>query len=277
MRGWKSFVPWLTAIVILMLAIPIFRNYVKHRVEEKTFRLSPENTEHTNLALREGIQRITIPAGDHEIFAHWSEIDGQAPSLFILEGNGENISDWAEAQLLLRKMGYNTFIFDYAGFGSSTGKPTVNTLEQDAILAWKKFCSISHPERPRIAIGHSLGAAVLLSSVKAYDPLPDRLVLHAPFSSARDIAVHLGTASPYLARIIPDIWNNKSNIQKMTIPTCILHSKADEKTPWQMSRAIASHNHSATLIVLDNYQHNDLFNQPDSTLWKQIIQCGQTE
>jgi len=140
----------------------------------------------------------------------------------------------------LRDLGYNSFVFDYTGFGSSEGVPSVETLDDNAKDAWSKFCELSNETSSRIAFGHSLGSAVLLGSVNTYSSAPNNLIIHAPFSSAREIAVHLGTADRSWAWILPDMWNNTENIQDLpTTKICIVHSKSDEITPYRMSLKIS--------------------------------------
>ena len=71
-----------------------------------------------------------------------------------------------------------------------------------------------------------------------------------------------------------NVWNNKSNIKDISLPTCIIHSTSDEITPHSMSLEIAENNPSAKLLLLENYLHNGLFKKPSSTLWTQILDCN---
>lgn len=196
-----------------------------------------------------------------------------SPSILIFHGNGESLSDWVDTQILLNDMGYNSFVFDYTGFGSSKGKPSVDILNQNAIAAWTYFCQISNPDLERIAIGHSLGAAILLGSVSRFTPDPDKLIVHAPFSTAREIAVHFGTAQRSWVWMMPNVWNNIKSIKRLSnrIPIDVFHSKADQKIPYKMSEKIVSNNAPVKLHLMDDYGHNAVYENPTIGFWKKIL------
>jgi uncharacterized protein len=259
---------------ILLSAIYLSSVYIKAKVEEMTFELFEEDKEKIEFAKKESIQRIAFNSKGNTLYADWSNHSKSSPSVFILHGNGETLSDWVETQVFLKELGYNTFVFDYSGFGSSQGKPTVETLDEDAKNAWTKFCDLSGESSSRVAFGHSLGSAVLLGSVNTYPTIPDNLIIHAPFSSAREIAVHLGAADRSWAWILPDMWNNVENIQ--IIPTtniCIVHSKSDEITPYKMSVKISELNKDVNLLLLDGYNHNSLYESANRTFWNEVLNC----
>jgi fermentation-respiration switch protein FrsA (DUF1100 family) len=206
------------------------------------------------------------------MFAYWKENGKTSPSIIIYHGNGESLSDWVDTQILLNEMGYNSFVFDYTGFGSSKGKPSVDVLNQNAIAAWAYFCKISNSETPKIAIGHSLGAAILLGSIPLLTPSPDSLVLHAPFSTAREIAVHFGSAKKSWVWMMPDVWNNKRNIKKVRkISLSIIHSKSDKKIPFTMSKDISKCNPETNMLLLEEFEHNDIYENPKKVLWDHIL------
>ena len=264
------------ALVLGALVSSIYfgRLYIKHKVEEMTFELYDEDKELINLAAKEEIQRISFNSDGNIIYANWALNRESSPSIFILHGNGETLSNWVETQVFLRELGYNSFVFDYSGFGSSEGVPTVETLDNDAKNAWDKFCELSSESNSRIAFGHSLGSAVLLGSVNTYSSVPDNLIIHAPFSSAREIAIHLGTADKSWAWILPDMWNNVKNIQDLpTTNICIVHSKSDEITPHKMSEQISEQNKDAHLLLLDGHHHNSLYESPDVNFWNKVLNC----
>ena len=163
------------AFVVFVSLIHFIRQYIKRKVESSTIELNPELEEKTVMAQRKGILRLGIESGKHKLWANWLEDGKDSPSVIIYHGNGESLSDWVETQLLLRDLGFNSFVFDYTGFGSSKGKPSVDLLNQNAISAWNYFCQLSNLNSARIALGHSLGAAILLGSALHFKPRPDKI------------------------------------------------------------------------------------------------------
>ena len=263
-------------IVVFLSLLLLVRKYIKRKVESATIELNPEVEEKTLLAKKKGVIRLEIQSGKHKLWANWLENGKDFPSIIIFHGNGESLSDWVETQLLLLEIGFNSFVFDYTGFGSSAGKPSVDILNQNAISAWNYFCEISNVNASRIAVGHSLGAAILLGSVINFNPKPDRLIVHAPFSTAREIAVHFGSAKKSWIWMMPDIWNNKKIVKKISnhIPIDIFHSKADQKIPFTMSEKISSHNGSARLHLMEEFDHNAVYEDPKIEFWKKILRIG---
>ena len=258
---------------ILIGSVIIIRILIKKKVESATIELNPEVVAKTKLASKKGIQRLEIDAGKYKLFANWLENGTGSSSIIIYHGNGESLSDWVDTQILLNELGYNSFVFDYTGFGSSKGKPSVGILNENAVSAWKYFCDISNSDSPKIAVGHSLGAAVLLGSVSRFSPAPDKLIVHAPFSTAREIAVHFGSARKSWVWMMPDVWNNNKHLKRLSnrFPIDIFHSRADQKIPYTMSKKLAAHNKSVNLHLLEDCGHNDVYEDPKTGFWKKIL------
>ncbi|MCH2229201.1 MAG: alpha/beta hydrolase [Crocinitomicaceae bacterium] len=268
----KTIIRLIIIVGVLISAFYISRIYIKAKIEEMTFELFDEDQESIKLAKDSGIQRVSFDSNGNTLYANWSVKDESYPSIFIVHGNGETLSDYVLTQLFLAESGYNTFVFDFSGFGSSEGVPTVEKLDEDAKNAWSKFCELSSKSSQQIAFGHSLGCAILLSSVNTYSTVPDDIIIHAPFSSAKEIAVHIGNADESWAWILPDVWNNLENIQ--TIPTnniCVVHSVLDQVTPYKMSAEIAAQNKNSKLLLIDGYQHNSLYEPKKRKFWSEVL------
>lgn len=121
-------------------------------------------------------ERIKIELKGRTLHANWVSSDSKAPAFFILHGNGETLSDWRPLQDYLLNKGYSSFVFDYTGFGSSTGKPSVTGLNEDAIEVYKKFATLTINAKERIAFSHSLGGSILLETANKLKPLPNNIV-----------------------------------------------------------------------------------------------------
>ena len=270
------FLAIIIVVAILISTVFFIRNYIKRKVESGTIELNPEVEEKIKLADQKGIQRLEFNSGKHTLYGNWFENGKDSPSIIIFHGNGESLSDWVDTQLLLNELKYNSFVFDYTGFGSSKGKPTVGILNRNAIAAWQFFCNISNSDSHRIAIGHSLGAAILLGSVSRFTQIPQKLILHAPFSTAREIAVHFGSAKKSWVWMMPDVWNNSKSIKRLSnrIYIDIFHSRADQKIPYTMSEKLAPHNKSVNLHLLEKYGHNAVYEDPQIDFWKKILQLN---
>jgi len=242
------------------------------KMEQAIFKRSKLKGAHIEKAREKGVQSVAISSGEDELLGHWLEVKPDSPAVFICHGNEENVGDWLEAQLMLKYMGYSTFVFDYAGYGHSKGFPSVNNLNLNAHDAWCTFCKLTNKSTSRIALGHSIGGAVLLNCLRKQMFFPDRLVLHGTFTSVKKFIVHSGKVDKKWGWILPDIWNNKKNLMKiLAIPTKVVHSHNDEQVPYDMGKSLAYNRDDIEFKSIDAYAHNQLYLKPDTKLWEALL------
>ena len=109
--------------------------------------------------------------------------------LLHFHGNAQNLTTHFANFYSLPSVGYDYFIFDYRGYGSSQGKPTPEgtVLDGHAALRW---IHKEYPDKDIVVIGQSLGGAIAMRTVlDLKDEVPVRLlVLDSTFSSYRSAA-----------------------------------------------------------------------------------------
>ena len=261
---------YIILITISLLSIGfITRLSVIRKVEKELFETPLEDEEKQNKAYESGIVRHEFYSGSYKLVGHWLAHSSDAKSVFILHGNGEVASEWLQLQLFLKSKGYNSFVFDYAGFGDSQGTPSINVLRLNTMAAWNEFLALSSTD-DRIILSHSLGTAVLLDTVKLLNKPAKKLILHGAFSSARDLSVLFGHLPQKLSRIMPDIWNNVKAIKTLSdFEVKIVHSTGDNKIPYHMGQLLAKQLTSAEFISINSKNHNAIYQTPEE-VWKHI-------
>lgn len=193
-------------------------------------------------------------------------------AILIFHGNGESVSDWARVQALLHHAGLSSMVFDYSGFGNSTGEPSVVHLREDSVAAYRAFVRKLPAAQARYVIGHSLGNAVMLDVLPALQPKPTGVVVHAGFTSAREMAIQTGLAPPWLARFLPNLWDNEAAMAKNVPSTLVMHSDADQVIPQEMGvRLTAAAGPRAHFVRLHALQHDSLYQESTPQEWKPII------
>jgi len=122
-------------------------------------------------------EKVVLPISGSQVAGWWvPSHDPQAATLLYSHGNANNVGANAQNVVRFQKTGLNVFIYDYRGYGESTGGPPREKLAyEDAERAWT-YLVIDRRIRPaRIAIyGHSLGSAVaidLASKLLPYCPV----------------------------------------------------------------------------------------------------------
>ena len=194
-------------------------------------------------------------------------------AVFICHGTGETLSDWVYVQRLLRNEGITSFVFDYTGFGNSTGTPTAQALEADAIAAYKSFNALLPTHMRRTALGFSLGSGVLLAAFPRMQPPLDGIIVASAFSTARRAALRRRFFPGILAYLAPDtVWNNVAAIRKVNAPLRIVHSDADRAFPLSMARELArASGQPGSLVIQHGYAHNALYAKATAAQWQPLV------
>lgn len=117
-----------------------------------------------------------------------AQTDKPKGTVVQFHGNAENISTHFAILSFLPKAGYNYLIFDYPGYGLSSGKPSPESTVAAGVAA-VKFASEKWAG-PLIVYGHSLGGAIALRVVEESkkDIAIDRLVIDGSFDSYKRVA-----------------------------------------------------------------------------------------
>jgi len=189
-------------------------------------------------------------------------------ALLICHGIGETVDHWLGVQKLLAAQGVASFVFDYSGFGRSTGHIRSIQCEKDAIAAFKALSTLL-PDTPISMLGFSLGsgiAAAVLDSVS-----PRKLILCSSFTSFQAAARCAGLPG-LLGFLTPPIWNTDESVRQRSLPILVLHSENDRLFPVRMASSLASGRPDQTvLIVVPNHQHNDPFYRPQQEYWDHVV------
>ena len=92
--------------------------------------------------------------------------------VLLCHGNAGNIGDRVLHASLLSAAGYDVLLFDYRGYGRSTGTPSERGTYLDARAALGWMLGQPGIDRERVLyIGESLGGAVALELALAHPPL----------------------------------------------------------------------------------------------------------
>src|SRR6266849_881421 len=185
--------------------------------------------------------KVTLPLKGDQLAGWWvpSE-DPQARTLLYLHGNAGNVAANVDQVLRLRSTGLNVFIFDYRGYGDSTGgPPREKLLYEDAERAWKYLVAERNIPPANIAIyGHSLGGAVAIDLASKH-PEAGALITEGALTSIADVADRFSFAAYLPVRLIlTERFDSISKVGAIHLPTLILHGEADRMNPPLMARRL---------------------------------------
>jgi hypothetical protein len=207
-------------------------------------------------------EEVRFPAAGGVQLHGWL-VPGEAgkPLVVFFHGNAANISHRVGQIACLNGLGLSVFIFDYRGFGASTGRAlSEEDLYRDGRGALAFLAARGWPPRRLIYFGSSMGAAVALQM--ALEVPPAGVVLECPFTSLREVAWHMTPVTYALVGwwSIGPAFDNLDKIGSLTRPLLILHGDRDDKVPLEMSkRLFARAAGPKTLQVASGAGHSDLF------------------
>jgi hypothetical protein len=217
-----------------------------------------------------GVSRPAIASGGNSLDAvlvRPASVAEQA-SLLICHGIGETVQHWFAVQQLLAANGVASLVFDYSGYGRSTGSFSPAQAEQDSIAAFRSLQELTAP-LPVSVLGFSLGsgiAAAITPRVPA-----KTLLLCAAFTSLREAAVSIGIPR-WLAFGVPPIWNAEQALCGCSVPVLIVHGEEDRLFPARMAAELHTMCGTDTeLIMIPNLSHKEPYARPELSYWGLII------
>jgi fermentation-respiration switch protein FrsA (DUF1100 family) len=161
---------------------------------------------------------------------------GTTGTVLFFHGNAGNISHRIDYLSMFHRLGYQTFIFDYRGYGQSSGSPSESGTYIDAQAAWDYLVEERGIPPGSIALfGESLGGAV--AAWLAAREHPGLLVLASAFTSLPDMAAKIYPFSP--VRLLSRFnYNTLEYLGSVACPVFIAHSPQEEIVPFAHGRAL---------------------------------------
>ena len=189
-------------------------------------------------------------------------------AVLLCHGIGETVDHWFEVQKLLADDGVASLVFDYAGYGKSSGRIRWKQCEEDTIKAFDKLKALL-PKIPVSLLGFSLGsgiAAAVLDSIS-----PQKLILCSSFTSFQAATCSVGWPHG-LSFLAPPIWDTESSLRRCSLPVLILHCENDRLFPTPMASDLAaSCRTQAKLVIVSDQKHNDPFYRPQRRYWNHVV------
>lgn len=191
--------------------------------------------------------------------------DPRAPAILYYHGNGEIAADYDHIADMYTRMGVALLVMDYRGYGMSGGTPDATSLMHDAMPVFEAIDPIfeAHSLAParRYVMGRSLGSVPAIEiAAQAGDRL-DGLIIESGFSDTFGLLARLGglRASKDVSEE-RDGFGSGAKMERVTIPTLVLHGKNDLLIPPSDGREL--HQRCAAAIkrleLIPLAGHNDI-------------------
>ena len=206
---------------------------------ENVFVFQPLPWEDRNWAQLSGLplEEVWLPVDDAVTVFGWFVNAGPGkPVLLWCHGNAGNVSHRLENIWQLYQRGISVFIFDYRGYGRSTGTPSEAGLYQDALASYdylrqKRQISAEH----LILFGRSLGSAV--AGEVALQRSSAGLIVEGAFPSIQSMSDHhyMGLPAGWLMDVEFHLAQKVASLQ---VPILVMHGEIDSVVPLALGRQI---------------------------------------
>ncbi|MGF6924875.1 alpha-beta hydrolase superfamily lysophospholipase [Chitinophaga sp. W2I13] len=205
-------------------------------------------------------ERIITTADGTQLNGLLFKSRGDKGLIFYLHGNAGSLRSWGEAARVYTHLGYDVFMFDYRGYGKSSGK--IHSEQQfyaDAQTAYDSVKTV-YPESTIVILGYSMGTGT--AARLAADNHPRQLILQAPYFSMKDMARYYYPMLPSF--LLKYTFPTYRNIQRVTVPVTIFHGDNDEVIYYGSSEKLKAYfKPGDTLITLKGQRHNGMTDNPE--------------
>lgn len=170
------------------------------------------------------------------IYTYFFRSESPKAHIFLVHGNGGNVSTYKDMIKTLVAGNYNVYAVDWRGYGKSTGHPEYKGVLKDTEAAFDDFISrVRSDSLKKIVYGMSLGGQIATKLVSDRQQDVDALILDGSLSSAKNLATDFmpGELIRSSMEKNADMFNQDYVAERdianiVDIPKLIIHSKSDQ-------------------------------------------------
>lgn len=266
MRAWRVIRTVAICYGLLCAILAVFLGELAFRPQRMPLR-ARQSAKAIAASFGADLQDVSIRARDAAQLRGWyaSPASANGDAVILLHGVGDNREGMRGFAELFLSRGYAVLLPDSRGEGESGGRfPTYGVKEADDVRRWFEWLTVEHHPRCIFGMGESMGAAILLQSVKE-EPRFCAVVAESPFANFRQIAyvrvgqfvgtgTWLGKFALRPAVELAFLYGRITRGVSLTdaspedavlgshVPILLIHGLADHNIPFQQSEWIRSQN-----------------------------------
>ena len=204
--------------------------------------------------------------------ARFTHPDAKSVVIFF-NGNLSTVEKHAASTAAkLAKEWHPDFVFvDYRGYGQSSGKPTLETLHDDALRVFADEQRRARALSKKIVLaGYSIGGAVAGAVLESFQP--DAVLFVATVTNVKDMMALVMPAYTKLffrVSVDPrlDAIDNRRALSKYNGPLLVVAAERDSQTPAVMSKALfeagATPAANKQFVLAQGAEHNAVLDAPE--------------
>ncbi len=200
---------------------------------------------------------VTLTTRDGERLAAWwiPATGASRGTILYIHGNAGNLGHRVRIAAMLHTLGVDLLLFDFRGFGRSTGRPTERGTYLDAAAAWAHLTRERGVAPERIVIyGRSLGGPIAAHLAAEVDAAG--LVLDSTFESIPRLVQDTYPRVLYMPAFIRFAYPTASYLAGVDEPVLVAHAPGDGVVPYAHGRALLARARDGTWLELRGH-HGD--------------------
>ena len=164
-----------------------------------------------------------------ELHGWWIPHPKARGTVLYCHGNTGSIGQQIKVFADLRRLRVNLFVFDYRGYGRSSGEPSEAGVLRDARAAYDYLVGpLKQPSSEILLFGHSLGGAVAIDCAGAREV--SGLIVQSSFMDTRQMARALFPQLP-VHLLTRRKFRNVDKVPALQMPKLFIHGSEDGTVP----------------------------------------------
>lgn len=174
--------------------------------------------------------------------------------VFYFHGHMGSIVSWGQWASMFQDQGWDVFMWDYRGYGKSTGViKEEHSIHNDAKFLFDRI-SPEYREKRIIFYGRSLGTGI--ASKLAIDYQPEKLILSTPYFNFEDVVSHQHPLIP-VSMLLKYKFRNDSHLKEVKCPVYLFHGTEDDFVPYESSVKLSNLGEHIQLTTIQGATHSD--------------------
>ncbi len=251
----------LTAIALAVIAVVTLVIIGAPHVSRRLI-FKPEPGEHDFVAPSfpsdVALEELFIKTPDGERLHGWlASREGAEGLILLCHGNRGSIAGREDTVMFYLELGMAVCLFDYRGYGRSTGTPSEQGTYNDVDAVWQYLTADRGYDAGSIVLlGRSLGAAI--AAHLATHAKPRAVILESTFSTLHDLATELYPLLKSLFNVHVK-YNTLEKLSRITSPLLLVHSSNDELIGLHHGKALLAAAPPNTRLIEITGRHRDGF------------------
>lgn len=181
-------------------------------------------------------EAFALPVGGETTHGWYIPLVETRGVVLYSHGNDSNISTCLGPAALFREMGFSVVLYDYGGYGESTGEPSEGRMYADALAVWDWITNDKGVSPSDIILwGPSFGGGPTCELATRVSPAA--VVLENTFSSMADAAFKDYPWFPG-GLFLHQRFDNKEKIGRIDTPLLVIHSRGDQLYPYSQGELL---------------------------------------